>query len=108
MSIDNERLDRPACTVEDCRGRQVAEGRCLAHTTEDERKAIFTRLAAGAPVEAAGVQFTEELLADLLAALPRNERGASVLHNADFRLAILPAIDLEAERCPILGGGLLR
>src|SRR5215211_5854412 len=70
-------VDWPACTVEGCRGRQVAaEGRCLAHTTKEEREAIFAQIASGAAVIAAtGVRFSEELLADLLAALPSDNDG---------------------------------
>jgi uncharacterized protein YjbI with pentapeptide repeats len=100
MSVESIWLDWPACAVMGsvCLGRQVdADGLCLAHTGEGERKAIFSRLAAGGPVEAAaGVQFTEDLLADLVAALPRNDDGAPVLREADFRLAVLPALNLEA------------
>jgi hypothetical protein len=97
MSLKNAQLDWPTCEVEDCQGRQVAaRGRCLAHTSKYQRKAIFARLAAGAPIEVTtGVQFTEELLADLLAALPRNDHGKPRLHEADFRLAVLPALNLD-------------
>jgi uncharacterized protein YjbI with pentapeptide repeats len=91
-------VDWPACTVEDCRGRQVAaEGRCLAHTTKEEREAIFAQIASGAAVIAAtGVRFSEELLADLLAALPSNNDGVPSVRDADFRLAVLPTLDLQA------------
>jgi uncharacterized protein YjbI with pentapeptide repeats len=97
MSAESIQVDWPTCTVEDCRGRQVAaQGRCLAHTTNDEREAIFAQVALGEPVYAAtGVQFTEELLAGLLASLPRNNDGIPTLHDPDFRLAALPALDLQ-------------
>jgi uncharacterized protein YjbI with pentapeptide repeats len=90
-------LDWPACKIDGCRGRQVdGDSRCLAHTTKDKRETIFAQLAIGAAVEAVtGVQFSEDLLADLLAAVPRNDEGAPVLHDADFRRAVLPTLDLQ-------------
>jgi hypothetical protein len=86
----------------------------LAHPSKDEREAVFTQLVAGAAAQvAAGVQFAEELLAYLLAALPRNDRGAPVLHNADSRLAALPSLHVDAatlvnarfDRTSLQGGG---
>jgi hypothetical protein len=84
------------CQVDGCRGRQL-EGidRCLAHVSTEDRAVALQRITRGDPVEiGAGVEFAEELLAELLAALPRNGEGRVVINQADFRDAWLPNLDL--------------
>jgi uncharacterized protein YjbI with pentapeptide repeats len=87
----------PTCQALDCRGRRLdGADRCLAHAHEDDRTAALERITEGAPVDvAAGARFTEELLSELLAALPRDDAGHPVLNQADFREAMIPAIKLD-------------
>jgi uncharacterized protein YjbI with pentapeptide repeats len=84
------------CQVDGCRGR-LLDGidRCLAHVSTEDRAVALQRITRGDPLEiGAGVKFAEELLAELLAALPRNDEGRVVLNQADFRDAWLPNLDL--------------
>lgn len=101
-SDDDKRLRRrtkwPSCAVKGCLGRQAdAEGLCLKHMHEDQRKQALALLGDGRSLAlTAGVSFTEELLAELLAALPRSDRGGPLLHEADFRMSVLRTLPINA------------
>ncbi len=73
-----------------CIGSQLGPDQpCSAHTDNDGRAAALGRLRDGGPLDfVAGVELTEELLAEVLAAAPI-EDGRRVLRDVDLRGARL-------------------
>jgi uncharacterized protein YjbI with pentapeptide repeats len=84
----------------DCRGA-ILDGSsgCFTHASKGDRGKVLATVAAGAPLNfGQGVRFTEERLAELLAALPRDSDGFWIMHRADFRSATLPYLDVDDTR----------
>lgn len=66
-----------------CGAVAAADGRCLAHLDAEARTAYLADLRPGSDVDARGVAFTEDLLADLLNAL-RDDDGVARFGDARF------------------------
>jgi uncharacterized protein YjbI with pentapeptide repeats len=76
---------------------------CFAHACDSDRAVALDRIRQGGPVDVgAGVQFTQERLAELLKALPHDDADNPILHKANFYCARLPTLDLAGAR--ITGG----
>jgi hypothetical protein len=75
-----------------CIGSQLGPGRpCFAHSDKRSRRGRLEALRAGGPLDfGQGVEFTEELLAEVLKAAP-TEDGQRMLHDADLRSASFQA-----------------
>jgi uncharacterized protein YjbI with pentapeptide repeats len=96
LAIGPREVDWATCTeVDGCYGVQLDDGgRCLAHTSSDARAAVLRRVTAGDPIDFAwGVPFSRELLAELLAAAPRDKAGRPVLREVDFNHAVFEDAD---------------
>lgn len=73
-------------TTPGCQGIQIdGYTHCLAHLSEAERASYLQTLRPGADIEALGVKFTRELLAELTRACHDPEVGRTRLGKADFR-----------------------
>lgn len=75
----------PMCDVTDCTGRKHPSGsRCLAHADAPDRAAALNQVHETGAIDARGVQISDELLAEILAAAPRARNGKALFRNARF------------------------
>src|SRR5215212_6274564 len=83
-----------------CSGKKLPDADwCLAHVSREERAAVLEHIRQGGPVDVgAGVEFSEELFAELRQALPRDDDGRLVVNEADFYVARLPRLNLAGAR----------
>jgi hypothetical protein len=78
----------PKCVREECIGIQVPDGQmCLAHASDGEQEAALRAINESGVVDARGVSFSEALLATVLDALPRDDKGKAVFKVARFERA---------------------
>jgi hypothetical protein len=87
MSSARESEDRK-CAVDGCAAfGGSATGRCLAHLDEAELATALDEIGDSGKVDARGVQLGADLLAQVLAAVPRTRDGRCRFSEADFREA---------------------
>jgi uncharacterized protein YjbI with pentapeptide repeats len=66
-------IDWPTCTVADCVGIRLPEGkRCLAHCGDSERVGVLNAITETGEIDARGVVFSKDLLEAVLVAAPRS------------------------------------
>jgi uncharacterized protein YjbI with pentapeptide repeats len=86
-----ERVDVPwpVCEVAGCTGIQLASGKlCLAHADGPERDAALNQVSMTGVIDARGVQISDQLLEQILAAAPRGQNGKALFNASRFHRAI--------------------
>jgi hypothetical protein len=79
----------PVCEAADCAGIQLASGRlCLAHASGPERDAALNQLSTTGAIDARGVQISDQLLEQVLAAAQRGKNGKALFKASRFDRAI--------------------
>ena len=75
----------PVCDITDCPGIELPSGnRCLAHADDPDRAAALNQVHETGAIDARGVQISDQLLAEVLAAAPRARNGEALFRNARF------------------------
>jgi uncharacterized protein YjbI with pentapeptide repeats len=75
----------PACDTTGCTGIKLASGSlCLRHADGTDRTAALDQVRETGAIDARGVQISDELLAEILAAAPRSRNGNALFRNARF------------------------
>jgi hypothetical protein len=81
-------VDWETCAEDDCIGACLpAGGKCWAHATDSDLDSALKRLGEHGNVDARGVPIIQELLARLLAVVPRDDHGDAILTAARFNRA---------------------
>lgn len=78
-------INWPTCDHTDCIGIRVTNGeRCLAHCSDDERAAVLKVICETGEIDGRGVAFSNTLLQQVLAILPRDDDGRPVIKSCRF------------------------
>ncbi len=86
----------PTCEHTDCIGIRVSNGqRCLAHCDDDERAAVLKVISETGEIDARGVTFSSTLHKQVMAAVPRNVDGRSVMNSCRFDQAGFDSADFR-------------
>jgi uncharacterized protein YjbI with pentapeptide repeats len=65
---------------------------CLTHADDQDRTAALDRVGEAGAIDARGVEISDQLLAEILAAAPRARNGRALFRNARFDQAIFTSI----------------
>jgi uncharacterized protein YjbI with pentapeptide repeats len=94
------KIDWPTCVEPDCIGIQLAGSlkfpgadRCLAHSEDRQRDAAMTVIGETGDIDARGVQFKDDLLAQALDATPRDDVGRRMIKTVRFEKAAFDRAD---------------
>src|SRR5512132_2246701 len=85
---DEQRVPWETCQQDRCLGARLPDGKCLAHSSPDQRQQALDGLRQGRPLDVTrGVPITWALLYEILEAAPTDSQGRPQLLRADFRRA---------------------